>query len=277
MIPVGWRAAALCGLLVSSLFWTAPVGATPARIILLRHGEKGGPWTLCAVGRARAQALAAYYIGKNAQKSLFRPGEVPKAILGISLHTLETIYPVADSWSMPVTFYSVMPELVDNTFVIVPERLNQRTREAVRDIFEKPEWAGQTLVVNWEHDHIAKTALDVDRTAAEQDKVREKKAGHKTREDKKTHKDKTARADSGAAPGEKVTLYDLLGLSVLPDVPSNWPAPTYDYFWIIDFDQATGKPSAFSMVKQEFGPPYEQLPRNDWGAPEGKAADGCMR
>ncbi|MEP9353445.1 histidine phosphatase family protein [Xanthobacter sp. KR7-65] len=247
MRGVAWRVAALCGLLFSLLLPALPATAAPARIILLRHGEKGGPWILCDIGRERARALAAYYIGKDAQKSLFRPGETPKAILGISLHTLETIYPVADSWGMPVTFYAVMPEMVDGRFVIVNERLNQRTREAARDMLERPEWAGQTLVVNWEHDHITKPNLNVKTSAA---------------------------GAGGSAPGTvpAVTLYDLLGLAALPGVPDNWPGDTYDYFWIIDFDQATGKPTALTMLKQEFGPPFENLPQNGWGEPEGQAA-----
>ena len=37
----------------------APAFAAPARIIILRHGEKAGAWKLCGVGQARADALAA--------------------------------------------------------------------------------------------------------------------------------------------------------------------------------------------------------------------------
>ncbi|MFG1300380.1 histidine phosphatase family protein [Xanthobacter sp. V3C-3] len=225
--------------------------AAPARIILLRHGEKGGPYTLCLVGQARGQALAAYYLGRNAQKSLFRPGETPRAILAISMHTLDTIAPVAESWNMPVIYYSVMPQLKGGKLVLSDAQLNQRTREAARDILEKPEWVGQTLVVDWEHDHIAKTRLDAELPAG------------------------VPRGDR-PAPTRRDTLYDLLGLEHLAGVPYNWPRNTYDYFWIIDFDPATGRPAAFSMVKQAFGPPFAGLPSNDWGQPNGlTAADGC--
>ncbi|MDI4665536.1 histidine phosphatase family protein [Xanthobacter autotrophicus] len=229
--------------------------AAPARIILLRHGEKAGPWQLCALGRERARALAAYYLGRNAQKSLFRPGETPKAILAISMHTLDTIFPVAESWEMPVTFYSAMPEPRGDGFHLSVERLSQRTREAVRDILNKPGWAGQTLVVDWEHDHIAKTDLDRDRMAAARDVAKDL-----------------------SEPVERVTLYDLLRLDRVPGVPYTWPGDTYDYFWIIDFDAQTGQPSAFTMVKQEFGPPFAAVPHNDWGKPEGgppAARAGC--
>lgn len=238
-----------------TLLWSGIASAVPARIVLLRHGEKGGPWTLCQVGRDRAQALVSYYVGKDARKSVFRPGETPRAILALSLHTLETIYPVADSWDLPVVFYAVMPELVDGRFLIRDSRLNARTREAVKDIMEKPEWAGQTLLVNWEHDHIARTEPDPTLAASEQDRTN----FHIT------------------SPEEKATLYALLGLDQLPGVPRTWPDNTYDYIWIIDFDQKTGKPIAFSSMKEEFGPPFEQVPQNDWGKSEGlTAASGCV-
>lgn len=234
------------GLLLAAV----PAAAAPARIILLRHGEKNGPWELCEVGRERARALVSYYLGKNAQNSLFRPGETPRAILAISLHTLETISPVAQSWGMPVIFYSAIPVRRNGKLVLSDETLAQRTREAARDILEKPEWVGQTLVVNWEHDHIAKTRYDTPAAA--------EKGG------------------TGAKGPEAVTLYDLLGLDRLPQVPRNWPRNTYDYFWIIDFDQTSGKPSRFSMIKEEFGPPFASLPQNDWHKPEGSGvAAGC--
>ena len=50
--------------------------ATPARIIILRHGEKADKWKLCGVGQERADALAANYLGRGAAKSLFAPGAV---------------------------------------------------------------------------------------------------------------------------------------------------------------------------------------------------------
>ena len=41
-------------------------GATPARIIILRHGEKADAWNLCETGQDRANALATYYLGRDA-------------------------------------------------------------------------------------------------------------------------------------------------------------------------------------------------------------------
>ena len=46
--------------------------AAPARIIILRHGEKADAWKLCKIGQERAQALKLNYLGKNAAKSLQR-------------------------------------------------------------------------------------------------------------------------------------------------------------------------------------------------------------
>ena len=64
--------------------WLVPALATPKRLIILRHGEKAGSWRLCGVGQARADALAASYLGRNAANSLFAAGEEPAAILAIT-------------------------------------------------------------------------------------------------------------------------------------------------------------------------------------------------
>jgi hypothetical protein len=66
----------------------SPVLAIPARIIILRHGEKADKWKLCDVGQERAAALAVNYLGRGAAKSLFAPLEVPGAFFAITLHTL---------------------------------------------------------------------------------------------------------------------------------------------------------------------------------------------
>lgn len=252
------RVLVLAGLLSASLVAALPAAAVPARVILLRHGEKDGPLQLCSIGRERARALVDYYLGKNAKKSLLRPGEAPTAILGLSLHTLETIYPVADSWEQPVIFYSVMPEMVDGKLVIRQDKLAERNRQAVHDIFTKPEWRGGTLIMNWEHDHIARRRLDIELTPKQRAKLQEKHPGM-------------------VIPTKATTLYDLMDLAGIK-VPDDWPGDTYDYFWIIDFDPESEVPSAFTMIKQEFGPPYENLPHNDWGTPENiSASAGCTK
>jgi hypothetical protein len=80
--------------------------AAPSRIIILRHGEKEDAWKLCGVGQERAAALAATYLGRNATKSLFAPGEKPAAFLASTLHTLELAAPAAGTWSLPLTLYA---------------------------------------------------------------------------------------------------------------------------------------------------------------------------
>lgn len=73
---------------LATLLTTAAFPA-PARIIILRHGEKANPCKLCDVGTERANALADTYLGRNATKSLFANGEEPTFFFAITLHTLE--------------------------------------------------------------------------------------------------------------------------------------------------------------------------------------------
>ena len=49
-----------------------------------------------------------------------------------------------------------------------------------------------------------------------------------------------------AFPGEQVTFRELLRLDKLEDVPDTWPSGTYDYFWIVDFNQGSTAPPAFA-------------------------------
>jgi hypothetical protein len=218
--------------LASLLLWCslAAAFAAPSRIIILRHGEKEDAWRLCGVGEQRAQALAANYLGGNAANSLFASGEKPAAFLAITLHTLELAAPAAATWSLPLTLYAAPPADDKNKFVATA---NQRTQEAVADLMSSPAWQGKTVVMVWEHKHIANAKLE------------------------------------RSFPGEKVTLRQLLHLDTLKDVPETWPDGTYDYFWIVDFDQGANKPTGFRMVKQAFGGAFAGVPQNDWGAPDG--------
>src|SRR5262245_66622723 len=84
--------------------------AAPARIIILRHGEKADDWKLCEIGEQRADALRLNYLGKDAAKSLFTDGDDPAFFFAITLHTLELAAPAVASWSKPVILYSVVPE-----------------------------------------------------------------------------------------------------------------------------------------------------------------------
>jgi hypothetical protein len=213
--------------------------AAPSRLIILRHGEKATAWKLCNVGQDRATALTTSYLGRAAKDSLFKPGEAPAAILAITLHTLELVAPSASSWGTPVTLYSVMPRK-DSDDSLPEAALNRRTQEAARDALSNPQWKGKTVVMVWEHKHIANAKLVDD------------------------------------FKGEEVTLRQLLKLDKLQGVPDTWPSSNYDYFWIVDFADGGDLPTSFRMVKQEFGPDYAEVPSNEWGAPNGlKKKSGC--
>jgi hypothetical protein len=214
--------------------WLAPALAEPARIIILRHGEKAGAWKLCGVGQARADALAATYLGRNAAQSLFAAGEEPAAFLAITLHTLELAAPAAATWDLPVTMFSVLPQKGADVF---DKAFDRRTQEAAAELLANPAWQGKTVVMVWEHKHIANAKL------------------------------------VAKSPGEAVTLRQLLQLDRLKDVPETWPSGNYDYFWIVDYAGGSGTPTGFRMMKQAFEGRYSKLPANDWGAPNGLTSD----
>lgn len=138
---------------------TTTAFAAPSRIIILRHGEKANPWRLCEVGVQRANALAATYLGQNARKSLFANGEEPAFFFAITLHTLELAAPSAASWSKPLILYSVVPDESDDD-ELQEKTLNRRTQEAAANIMQNPALNGKTIVMVWEHKHIANAKLE---------------------------------------------------------------------------------------------------------------------
>jgi hypothetical protein len=232
MIRIALAALILLGALAPSL-------AAPARIIILRHGEKADKWKLCDIGEQRASALATNYLGQNAAKSMFAAGEEPAFFFAITLHTLELASPAVASWNKPIILYSVVPEAGLDKDEQTKE-LNRRTQEAASNIMLNPALNGKTVVMVWEHKHIANAKLEA------------------------------------KFEGEAVTLRKLLNLDVLADVPDTWPDATYDYFWIVDFPANSNVPSKFTMVKQEFGAPFASVPTNDWGTPNGlDESSGC--
>jgi hypothetical protein len=213
--------------------------AAPARIIILRHGEKADAWKLCEIGEQRAKALALTYLGRDTVKSLFAAGEEPAFFFAITPNTAALASPSVASWNKPIIFYSAMPKSggSDDDFTAA---LNQRTQEAARNVLANPTLDGKTVVMVWEHKHIADEALE---------------AKHEN---------------------EPVTLRQLFKLDILPDVPKSWPGENYDYFWIVDFPANSNVPSKFTMMKQEFGTSFPKLPANDWDTPDGlDAASGC--
>ena len=126
----------------------------PSQIIVLRHGEKQDAYRLCEVGVQRSLALAAQYLGKGAKDSLFPKGRAPDAFIAITLHTLELVSPAAQSWGKPVILYSALP-MHGQTDEQATAILNRRTQEAARDVMTGAQWAGKTVVMVWEHHHIA--------------------------------------------------------------------------------------------------------------------------
>jgi len=238
--PVSLRAMWI-RLALSAALLAASVTATfaaPSRIIILRHGEKADAWKLCEIGKQRAQALKYNYLGKDAAKSLFTEEAPPAFFFAITLHTVELATPAVESWDKPVIFYSVMP---NGDAKEMAEALNVRTREAAGNILNNPALKGKTIVMVWEHKHIADKTLD--------DKYQREAA---------------------------VTLRQLFHLDILPGVPHEWPDDNYDYFWIVDFPESSNVPSKFEMVKQEFGKSFPKVPANDWGEPDGlDAGSGC--
>ena len=137
----------------------APAAAVPAKIIILRHGEKQDAFALCDVGVQRSLALSAQYLGKGAKKSLFASGEAPAAFFTITLHTLELASPAAQTWNLPLVDYSAVP-IKKNPLGNSEAVLNLRTQQAAADVLNNPLYNGKTVLLVWEHKHIANKKLE---------------------------------------------------------------------------------------------------------------------
>jgi hypothetical protein len=209
----------------------APAAALPAKIIILRHGEKQDAFALCDVGVQRSLALSVQYLGKGAKDSLFASGETPAAFFVITLHTLELASPAAQTWAAPLIDYSAVP-IKNNPLGDSEAVLNVRTQQAAADVLTNPLYNGKTVVLVWEHKHIASKKLEK------------------------------------AYPGQQVTLRQLLGLDKLAGnpVPDKWEGDNYDYFWIVTYGNSP-VPTGFTAQKQHFDKPYDGVPHNDWGKP----------
>lgn len=224
--------ATLLGAVLLILAIASVADAVPKRIIILRHGEKMDGYELCSVGQKRSLALRANYLGKGALESLFPDGTGPDGIFAVTLHCLELAGPTALSWGLPMQLYSVVP-LNGQTKAEETLQLNKRTQEAALTLLTDPLWDGKTVVMVWEHDHIAKKKLE------------------------------------RQFPHEKVTLRQLLNLDTLPNVPRDWHGGNYDYFWIVDYGiPGWGIPTGFTVKKQKFPAPYNTVPSNAWGTSE---------
>jgi hypothetical protein len=231
-----------CGLALLLAVGAVPTiaHAHPSEIILLRHPEKLDRFELCPIGKERAEALAHQYLGKGASQSLFPPGVSPAAIVAITMHSLELAAPVADTWNLPVTTYSVLPTSDKRTF---ERELNNATRSAAHAVMSDPNYQGKPVIMVWEHNHIARTRLERE------------------------------------FPGQQVTLEQLFNIDKLPDVPKDWFSQNYDYFWIVRFaDSGSDVPTSFEMMRQNFLAPYNNLPDNGWGGAEPASDElGCIK
>jgi hypothetical protein len=230
-----------CAIGLVVLLLPAPALAEPARIIIMRHAEKLTPYALCDLGAQRGLALVSQFLGRGATQSLFEAGEKPDAILAITLHPIETITPTAQSWKLPVIAYTVVPgEDEDDTAKEID--INRRTQEAAHDVLTDPRYAGKTIVMTWEHKHIANSKLEK------------------------------------ANPGEQVTLRQLLHLDQIAGVPKSWSDSNYDFFWIVDYAPGKPIPTAFRVVRQAFSAPFDKLPANEWEEPEPQHLQaGCKK
>ena len=216
---------AVCLFIVGTLD-SRSVQAVPRRIIVLRHAEKANSHALCGIGLRRSIALSRHYLGRNAINPSLLEGQVPAAIVAITLHTIETAGQTAVSWQLPIKIYPAMP--VENG-LINPLLENSATRAAAADVLGNPRWHDRIVVMFWEHRHIA--SAQVERQYS----------------------------------GQKVTLRQLLNLDQLEHVPETWKH-NYDYFWVIDYDPDQSQiPVQFEMVKQIYPSPFNTLPHNDWG------------
>lgn len=205
--------------------------AVPAEIILLRHGEKLGPYKLARIGQERAEALAKVYLGKRASDSLLPKGEAPAALMSVTLHTIETVAPTALSWHLPQSAYAVVPEW-NLSHTAKKHQEVVRTQQAAYALLHDPRYDGKVVIVVWAHTNIASAKLVAEH------------------------------------PGEPVTFRQLLHLDKLAGVPKTWPKHIYDYFWIIKYHGDDPVPVSFRMVKQRYGGKYANLPQNAWGKPE---------
>jgi hypothetical protein len=224
--------------LLLMLLAPASASAHPSEIIIARHAEKAGAYELCDMGTERAQALVHQYLGRGAAQSLFAPGQSPVAMMAITMHTIDTVSPVAQSWQMPVTAYTVIPKTGNKEQAEKIEE-NSRTQEAAHDVLTDPRYDGKIVVMIWEHQRIASAAL-------------EKKFA-----------------------GQQITLRQLLHLDHV-GAPETWPDQTYDYFWIVHFASTQPEPTSLDNVQQVFKAPFDDLPANKWGQPEPRhLAAGC--
>jgi hypothetical protein len=229
-------------MLISALLVSVHAKAEPARVIILRHAEKADKYDLCEMGKERTQALVEQYLGRGAKKSLFAPNHGPDAMLAMTLHTIETITPVAQSWNLPVVRYAVNPDEANKK-----EKEDRLTVEAAHDVLTKQEFAGKIVVMGWEHERIATRGKEITLRHL-------------------LHLDQVKRGRKPPATWPDQT-YDYFWIV---DFAPNKPIPTSFKMEKQKFSSRT-----VDKLKQIFADTSSLPGANDWGKPENRASHDC--
>lgn len=224
-----------CLLALMLILFVGNVFALPAKVIILRHGEKStstgpsGIYGLCSIGWERSLALSSTYLGKGAVDTLL-PKNGPAAFFALTPHTIELASPAAVSWGAELQNYSVVALPSDlQTSAQLTTQLVVRTQEAATDVMKNPKWNNKVVVIVWEHEYIANSKIEKEATG-------------------------------------KVTLRQLLNLDQIAGdpVPKDWEDDNYDFFWIVEYGKRSSKiPTRFTAIKQSY--PGTGIPSNDWG------------
>lgn len=112
------------------------------------------------------------------------------------------------------------------------EQVTKQTELAAKDIMQNSQWNGKTVVMIWEHKHIANKKLSRDYS------------------------------------DHFVELRQLLKFDRLPEnikskIPKTWSGANYNFFWIVDYDDK-GNPIGFQEIRQNFTGKFANLPNNNW-------------
>ena len=208
-----------------------PAEAQPSRVIILRHAEKLNAYALCDLGRERADALAKQFLGQGATQSLFAAGERPAAFMAVTLHPwkrsrrpprLGAFRSSTIQWSR-IRTRTTIPQ--KRKSMRAPRKRRTTSCQSMNSI-------GKTVVVAWEHKHIASHKLE------------------------KEYR------------GQDVTFRQLLRLDRAPE---SWSDTNYDYFWIVDYAPGNPNPIKFQAVKQTFTSALQCDPRARLGSPGAEA------
>jgi broad specificity phosphatase PhoE len=147
------KLARLVAVLVFAVAASPRAAAQPANIILIRHGEKPADKTdpnLNWFGKARAAALVSYFTSSPDMKPLGTPTVLfaQASPPGHSLRPYQTIKPYADSLTPPAA--------IDQKYE------SKEYAKLVTHVLADKDglYKGKTLLICWEHDHLALMAAE---------------------------------------------------------------------------------------------------------------------